>query len=228
MINISTSFRTLLLTGVVSMLVFPTLLITEATSAETVQITNWQRVKEIFRRKRRKPTSRPLRGICLITPEFPQSTTDNPSLIYNTKPFFLWKGKIKKIAVESNGNKQHLKTQIVTENQSVNYKGEPLQPGKKYTLSIFLSERKDANRAMFVPFKIMEASQRNRISAELRLLERLHKNKGKEAIAFSKAKYFAQKGLYSDALQQAYSVPNPSSELSQMIEDIPNHLCKKE
>ncbi len=225
MINISTRFRCLLLTGVVSMLVFPTLSITEAT-AQTVQITNWQRIKKIFRRKRRKPISRPLGGICLITPEFPQSTTDNPSLTYNTKPFFLWKGDIKKIAVESNGNKQHLKTQTVTGTQNVNYKGEPLQPGNTYTLSIFLSERKDASRTMFVPFKIVETSQRNRISAELKLLERLHKNKGKEAIAFSKAKYFAQKALYSDALQQAYSVPNPSSELSQIIEDIPNELCK--
>lgn len=225
MINISTKFRSLLLTAVVSLLVFPTLTITEAT-AQTVEITYWQRVKEIFRRKRRKPISRPSSGICLITPEFPDSTKDNLSLIYNTKPFFLWKGDIKKIAVGNPGNKQYLKTQIVTGTQNVNYKGESLQPGETYTLSIFLSEREDASRTMFVPFKIMEAPQRNRISAELKLLERLQKNKDKEAIAFSKAKYFAQKRLYSDALQQAYSVPNPSPELSQMIEDIPNQLCK--
>ena len=72
----------------------------------------------------------------------------------------------------------------------------------------------------------MSAPQRNRIGAELRLIEKLHKDKSPEKIALTKAKYFAEKGLWSDALQQAYSVPNPSPELSQMIEDIPNELCK--
>ena len=122
--------------------------------------------------------------------------------------------------------KEYLKTQIVTGNQSVNYTGKALEPGQTYRLSIILSELEKASPTMFVPFKIMEAPQRNRISAELRLLERLHKNKGAENIAVTKAKYFAQKGLWSDALQQAYSVPNPSPELSQIIEDIHNQLCK--
>ncbi|MEB3215789.1 MAG: DUF928 domain-containing protein, partial [Nostocales cyanobacterium 94392] len=59
-------------------------------------------------------------------------------------------------------------------------------------------------------------------------LEILQKSKGANAekIAFTKAEYFTQKGLWSDALQQAYSVPNPSRELSQIIKDIPNQLCK--
>ncbi|BAY81489.1 hypothetical protein NIES267_09660 [Calothrix parasitica NIES-267] len=74
----------------------------------------------------------------------------------------------------------------------------------------------------------MEAPQRNRIGAELRLLEILHNNQGAdvEKIAQRKAEYFADKGLWMDALQQAYSVPNPSAELSQRIEDIPNEMCK--
>ena len=74
----------------------------------------------------------------------------------------------------------------------------------------------------------MELPQRNRVTAELRLLERLRKNQGadREKIAFIKANYFAQKGLWSDALQQAYSVPNPSPKLSQVLKDLPNQLCK--
>ena len=81
---------------------------------------------------------------------------------------------------------------------------------------------------MFVPFKVMEAPQRNQIAVELRALERLQKNKGADAekIALSKANYFAQKGLWSDALQQVYSVPNPSPELLQITNDLPLRLCK--
>jgi len=166
--------------------------------------------------------SRPEKPICLISPDAPSQTR----IVWNTKPLFLWEGGIKKIAVGIPGSKEYLKTQIVTGNQSVNYTGEALEPGKTYRWSIFLSEGEDASLAMFAAFKIMEAPQRNRIGAELKLMEKLYKNKGAERIALSKAKYFAEKGLWSDALQQAYSVPNPSPELSQIIEDIPNQLCK--
>ncbi|MBV6622705.1 MAG: DUF928 domain-containing protein [Rivularia sp. (in: Bacteria)] len=173
--------------------------------------------------KPRKGTSRPGKPICLISPDAPSQTR----IIWNTKPFFLWQGDIKKVAVGIPGSKE-LKTQIVTGNQNLNYTGEPLEPGKTYRFLIFLSELESASPTGFVPFKIMEAPQRNRIGAELKLLERLQKNKGadSEKIALTKAKYFADKGLWMDALQQAYSVPNPSPELSQIIEGIPNELCK--
>ncbi|WP_414621523.1 DUF928 domain-containing protein [Calothrix sp. CCY 0018] len=230
MIDISTRFRCLLLASIASVLVFPALSIApEATSAQTIEITYWQRLKDIFRRKRRKPISRPLRGICLISPQPPELTENiPPTLVYDTKPLFLWKGDIKKIAVESPGSKEYLGTRIVTGNQSVNYTGQPLEPGKTYRWLIFLSELESASPTRFVPFKIMEAPERNRITAELKRLEILQKNKGANAekIAFTKAEYFIQKGLWSDALQQAYSVPNPSPELSQIIKDLPNQLCE--
>lgn len=188
---------------------------------------------KIFKPSRRDPeppikphkgTARPGKPICLISPDAPSETR----IIWNTKPFFLWKGDINKVAVGIPGSKEYLKTQIVTGNQNVNYTGEPLESGKTYRLSIFLSELESASPTGFVPFKIMEAPKRNRIGAELRLLERLQKNKGADAekIALTKAKYFAQKGLWMDALQSAYSVPNPSPELSQILKDIPNQLCK--
>ncbi|NJS16968.1 MAG: hypothetical protein HC787_09255 [Nostocaceae cyanobacterium CSU_2_110] len=74
----------------------------------------------------------------------------------------------------------------------------------------------------------MEAPERNRITAELKLLEILQKHKGgnAETIAFTKAEYFAEKDYGPDALQEAYSVPNPSPELSQMIKDLPLQLCE--
>ncbi|MDY6900310.1 MAG: DUF928 domain-containing protein [Cyanobacteriota bacterium] len=180
-------------------------------------------------RKDPEPPIKPVKGtsrgpFCLISPDAPGKTR----IIWNTKPFFLWKGDIKKLAVVAPGSKEYLKTQIVTGNQNVNYTGQALEPGKTYRLSIFLSELDNTSPTMFVPFKIMEAPKRNRIGAELRLLEILHKNQGAdvEKIAQRKAEYFADKGLWMDALQQAYSVPNPSPELSQRMEDIPNELCK--
>ena len=186
---------------------------------------------KIFKPSRRdpEPPIKPRKGssrgpVCLISPDTPAQTR----IIWNTKPFFLWKGDIEKIAVGIPGSKKYLKTQIVTGSQNANYTGRSLEPGKTYRWSISLSELESASYTMFVPFKIMEAPQRNRIGAELRLIEKLQKNKGADAekIALTKAKYFAEKGLWSDALQQAYSVSNPSPELSQIMKDIPNQLCK--
>lgn len=194
------------------------------TEGQTPQQTfSWM---NIFRRKPpREGTikgARPEKALCLISPEA------GSQVIWNTKPFFLWKGDINKIAVGIPGSKEYLKTQIVTGNQSINYTGQPLEPGKTYRWLIFLSELESASPTRFVPFKIMEAPQRNLITGELKRLEILQKSKGADAenIAFAKANYFMEKGLWSDALQQAYSVPNPSPQLSQMIKDLPLQLCE--
>lgn len=172
-----------------------------------------------------KGVSRPGKALCLISPDAPSQTR----VIWNTKPLFIWKGEeVKKIAVGIPGSKEYLGTQIVTRNQTVNYIGKPLEPGQTYEWLIFLSELESASPAMLVPFQVMEAPQRNRITADLRYLERLDQRQGAnpETIALTKAKYFAEKGLWSDALQQVYSVPNPSPELSQTTKDLSNQLCK--
>ena len=172
-----------------------------------------------------KPVNGTSRGpFCFISPDAPGKTR----IIWNSKPFFLWKGDIKKIAVRIPGSQEYLTTQIVTGKQSINYTGETLEPGKTYRLFIFLSELESASPTKFIPFKIMEAPQQNRIGGELKLLERLEKNQGANAekIAERKAQYFADKGLWMDVLQEAYSVSNPSPKLSQILKDIPNELCK--
>ena len=141
---------------------------------------------KIFKPSRRdpEPPIKPRKGssrgpVCLISPDAPAQTR----IIWNTKPFFLWKGDIKKIAVGISGSKEYLKTQIVTGSQKANYTGRPLEPSKTYRWSISLSDLDTASYTMFVPFKIMSAPQRNRIGAELRLIERLYKDKGTEKIA---------------------------------------------
>lgn len=176
-----------------------------------------------------EPPIKPYKGgsrgsICLISPDAPSQTR----VIWNTKPLFIWKSQeVEKIAVKIPGSQEYLGTQIVIGTQSVNYKGKPLEPGQTYELLIFLN-KESTSPAIFVPFQVMEASQRNGITSYLKLLERLHNNKGADAesIAKAKAKYFAQKGLWSDVLQEAYSVPNPSPELLQVIKDLPNQLCE--
>ncbi|BAZ42615.1 hypothetical protein NIES4101_85840 [Calothrix sp. NIES-4101] len=204
------------------------------------QLNLWQKIFKPVRDpeppvKPRKGGSRPGQSVCLVSPDFPTQTR----IIWNTQPLFIWKNsevtkdrrtEVKKIAIEALDNHESknrdFKAQIVTGKQSIPYQGEALKPGQSYKLLIFLNQESNSP-TMFVPFQIMGANQRNRISRELMLLEKLQKNQGAnaETIALAKAQYFANQGLWSDVFQQAYSVPNPSPQLSQIIKDLPNQLC---
>lgn len=183
--------------------------------------------------KPRKGGSRPgnpeINNVCIISPDAPSDTR----IIWSDRPLFAWHGKIKKINVTDLNNNTVIFSENVENTQQLTYTGEPLQPGQTYKLDIFVGEK---SAAAFVEFQIMESEQRNSITAELKTLEnKLQAKKShpeaipavSEAIALAKANYFAKLGLWSDVLQQAYSVQKPSLELDRMLKKIPQQLCKQ-
>jgi hypothetical protein len=176
--------------------------------------------------KPRKGGSRPIDSICMVSPDASSDTR----IIWSDRPLFLWHGKIKKIKVTDISNNTVIFSENVENTQQYTYTGQPLQPGQTYKLDIFLGE----GPTTFVEFQIMESEQRNSITAELKTLEnQLQEERSNpeaipavsEAIALAKANYFAKLGLWSDVLQQAYSVQKPSPELDRMLKKIPNQLC---
>ena len=180
-----------------------------------------------------KPPVKPRKGgsrgdLCIISPYASSDTR----IIWSDRPLFLWHGKIKKIKVTDISNNTVIFSENVENTQQYTYTGQPLQPGQTYELDIFLGE----SRATFVKFQIMESEERDRITAALKTLEnKLQAKKShpeaipavSEAIALAKANYFAKLGLWSDVLQQAYSVQKPSLELDRMLKEIPQQLCKQ-
>ncbi|MEH2030297.1 MAG: hypothetical protein V7K67_11585 [Nostoc sp.] len=192
---------------------------TPAQKSSIQQIFSWANISRILFSKKppvepRKGGSRPIDPICMVSPDAPAK----PRIVWSDRPLFLWKGRVQTIAVRLRDSKQDLWNQSVTETQNITYQGEPLQPGQTYEWVV--------NSSRFVPFKIMDTKERDRITAELQTLENQLQAQGVgiEAIALAKAKYFADSNLWSDALQQAYSVPNPSDGLKEMIKNIGN-LC---
>jgi hypothetical protein len=215
--------RTLILAGMTSILVLPTLLMTPeaifANNKRKQQPPSWQAVlSSIFRRKEDKPTSRG--DLCLITPV-------NQKPIYSNRPLFLWKGNLTKIAVASrNSDNPFWENPISGGKTFVSYAGnDKLESGQSYEWHGY---RK--NPVMFAQFEVMDAQKRQVVSDALKALEGKLQTKGlnKEAIALHKVQYFIDQELWSDAIQEAYSVPNPSTELSQMLRDLPETLCKDE
>lgn len=174
-----------------------------------------------------KPPVKPRKGgsrgdLCIISPDASSETR----IIWSDRPLFAWHGKIKKINVTDLNNNTVIFSENVENTQQLTYTGEPLQPGQTYKLDIFVGEK---SAAAFVEFQIMESEQRNSITAALKTLEnKLQAKKSHpEAIALAKANYFAKLGLWSDVLQQAYSVQKPSLELDRMLKEIPQQLCKQ-
>jgi hypothetical protein len=174
--------------------------------------------------KPRKGGSRPgnpeINNVCIISPDAPSDTR----IIWSDRPLFVWQGTVTKIQLTSPSNNTVIFSENVENTQQFTYTGEPLQPGQTYKLDIFLGEE---NPAVFVKFQIMESEERDSITAALKTLEnKLQAKKSHpEAIALAKAHYSAKLGLWSDVLQQAYSVQKPSPELDRMLKEIPQQLC---
>ena len=177
-----------------------------------------------------KPRKAASRGdMCMISPDL-SDENNKPRTVWSNKPLFLRRsGDFKKIGVSSSMdliNTNLFPRDIVPGQNTVTYDGTALTPGETYYWWLSLGNSPNA----FIPFKIMEPQQRQRITNELQKLEQQQKAKNAtaETIALAKTNYFLsqQPPLWSDALQQAYSVNKPSPELSKIRESIITELCK--
>lgn len=160
--------------------------------------------------------------LCAIAPRSINTETE----VWNDRPLFVWQGNFGKIEVQSNDRKQVLWSQPVAATDSlVRYTGAPLLPSQIYNWVIF---DLDNNPIFFVPFKVMDAQKRDRIRLDLMALEEELKNKKAtaEQIALKRANYFAQHQLWSDVLQEVYTVKNPSATLKEILQKIPTQLCQ--
>ncbi|MBD2607055.1 hypothetical protein H6G81_21620 [Scytonema hofmannii FACHB-248] len=196
-----------------------------AKKTATMQGFSWINISQALFSK--KPPIRPRKGgsrlptddICMISPDAPSVRR----IVWSDRPIFIWKGAVQKIAVRTRGSNEYLWSQNVAGAQNANYTGMALQPGQTYEWLVFIGEFP----SKFVPFQVMDAQQSKRITSDLNNLIKA-KKANSEAIALAKANYFIQNQLWSDALQQAYSVENPSRELAQILKDIPDKLCNQE
>ena len=74
----------------------------------------------------------------------------------------------------------------------------------------------------------LRTPQADRLARELEQLETELTLSGAntEEITLEKANYFAERDLWSDALQQIYSVENSSTALNSNTQEIVNYLCE--
>jgi Domain of Unknown Function (DUF928) len=183
----------------------------------------WGDILNVFRRPKKQRGGRG--DVCLISPGQPVSNTVEE--IWSHKPLFTWqlqKGNATQIEVPET----QWKNKINPGQTNINYNGTPLQPGQTYTWRLTAVSNFPKKTILF-QFKLMESRKRANITKELTKLETKLKHLGASAekIAMEKANYFAQKELWSDGIQQLYSIPKPSAELTQTIKQIQDSSCKQ-
>lgn len=166
--------------------------------------------------------------LCLISPG-----NIGEQIIYSDRPMFIWQGAIPDSTINlysSSANynyeqdEQLIWSQEVAANtQNISYQGKPLQPGFIYDWELITTD--STYRSTFVVIKDIN---QNAIAQEIVAMSDRLKANGKEAeaIAIAVADYLAQKQLWSDVLQQLYTVENPSANLVSKTEDIEQYLCE--
>lgn len=162
--------------------------------------------------------------ICIITPY------DTQKGIWSDRPLFVWKGELSRIEVRPAGSDRVLWEQkLQATDRSTLYQGEALQPGKSYDWMLFDPTSDESSYPTDrVRFRVMSEEERSSITAELAAMESQLKSKRatEEQITYEKAKYFVEKQLTADALQQVYRVKNPSAGLLQFRQSLVEQMCK--
>ncbi len=201
----------------------------------------WQAIWELFK-QRPEPSlaSRQAKAICLIAP----GLLEPPNTIWSDRPMFIWQGQVSQLTIylydsfDPDREQQLLWSQTFTPQSSVSkfhhlaYTGEALQPGQSYDLEIVIPNPNPEKSPFYYrqrhTFQVMASRERDRIKTELLALENQLATTGvsEEEIALEKANFFAKQGLWSDALQQIYSTPNPSDNFISNAREILTYLCQ--
>lgn len=189
-----------------------------AGSITTSRPISWSDIWNLLKRQRSQGGSRG--EFCLVSP----GRFGAEQQIWHRHPLFLWQGSGRRIEVRHPESNHALWQQSLTATeQQVVYTGQPLQPGQIYTLVL---TRVDG--PVLSSFQVLSPPEHAAITAELNALDKqLRRDKAsEEAIALQRARYFAERELWADALQEFYTVTQPSADLMQLKAKIPTELCQ--
>lgn len=191
----------------------------------------------------RKPAGSRDGLLCLITPS---STDGGVSHVWSPSPQFVWaekfldpgvRGSVEQIAVVLPDSQTVVWSQRVKDSdastttmpspwrlEQLAYNGETLQPGQTYQWVALDRRQRPLDSGVF---QVMPLAKQQAITAKLIALEETMANQGAtaEEMAAEKAFYFAEQQLWSDAMQTAFSVQDPSQALAEFQSQLPSQLC---
>ncbi|MBE9182944.1 hypothetical protein IQ268_30885 [Oculatella sp. LEGE 06141] len=183
------------------------------------------------RRPRRRLGGRGNGNICVLSP----GLLEQQNIIWSDRPLFVWNAPpevtMQQLEVIDETRRLVWEKSLAATDQTARYEGQPLQPGQFYTWRLYWRVQ-NAQYSADYTFQLMEANQRNPMTADLQSLTRPlpTAQSSPEAIAHQQVNYLLNRSepLWSDALQVLYSIENPSSQTTQQIQDWINRACSNE
>lgn len=179
---------------------------------------SWSSIWSQIKRKRVAGVSRG--NFCLVSPTQmidgePQA--NNIEAIWHKNPLFVWQLRKPQTVSLRDGNQIYWQKKVETNQANLVYDGKPLQPGTTYQLIIFNSQETEIKK-----IRLVSPEQHSQIALDLAEIENKLKSKGidREKIGLKKADYFTQRQMWSDALWELYSIPNPSDELKEILTQV--------
>jgi hypothetical protein len=169
-------------------------------------------------------------GFCGISP----AVMGTSNTIWSDRPLFLWQGKVQKLELRpyffdvAYKNQSTLWSVVPTDRQA-SYPNEPLQAGQRYEWQVtYLSPQTNEPIQWQRTFQVMEKPERDQIAQDLSALDMQLKtqNAAVEDTALARANYFANKDLWSDAIQQIYTIGNPSSAGNEFLQAATDRVCQ--
>jgi Domain of Unknown Function (DUF928) len=193
--------------------------------------------------KREEPPLASRGTICPILP----GGLGSRNVIWSDLPIFAWGGQVNSLSIELRPydlTKSYLSQPVIWrqsamgKQQFVKYEGPSLQPGQKYSWQIAWEildpknpSRKIVREEMPRTFQVLDKSTRESLLSDLNALTvRLQSNGfSGEDLVLERAKYFADRQLWSDALQELYTFSSnqktQSFESLEAFREITNYLC---
>lgn len=173
-------------------------------------------VDELFTRFRDEQPPLGTRGdVCAIAP----GQLGDTGIIWSDRPFFAWRGAAQRLVVREFYSNDVIWEQDISTLAphgviyQVAYTGEPLPAGQLYSWQLI--DGSEASDEFL--FEIMTAEERERIGSGI-----------PSGDVLAQAKYFAQAGLWSDALEVVYKQSGASTELTDATEALARYLCRDE
>ena len=191
-----------------------------------------ERASPNHRRPRRRLGGRDSGYVCAISPGLLEW---EHNLVWSDRPLFVWNAPpevtMQRLEVVDHTERLVWEKSLAAADRTAQYEGQPLQPGQFYTWRLHWRVQ-NAQYSADYTFQLMEADQRNQITADLQSLTRQLQASGlsPEGIARQQIDYLLNQPepLWSDALQTLYEIENPSTETTQEIQTWINTACGQE
>ncbi len=154
-----------------------------------------------------------------------------PQVVWHRRPMLIWRGDAGAIGLQTAQDapafwRQSSPPLDGTGVQKLHYTGQPLELGQSYQWAFFFAPTSPHEQS-WLPFMMVSGDRYQQVAQDLQQLTASLKRQqaSAEQVIWQRADYFARQQLWADALQELYSVPQPSAELQRLRQQMRTAAC---